>query len=48
MYGIETEDDMEEKFLREILQPDIEFTPIPFWFFNDAFEEEKVKNQLTD
>ena len=48
MYGIETEDDMEEKILREILQPDIEFTPIPFWFFNDTFEEEKVKNQLTD
>lgn len=39
---------MEEKILREILQPDIEFTPIPFWFFNDTFEEEKVKNQLTD
>ncbi len=38
----------QEKLLKEILQPDREFTPIPFWFFNDAFEEEKVKNQLTD
>ena len=38
----------QEKLLKEILQPDEEFTPIPFWFFNDTFEEEKVKNQLTD
>ncbi len=34
--------------LQEILQPDIEFSPIPFWFFNDTFDEERVKNQLTD
>ncbi len=38
----------QEKLLKEVLQPDMEFTPIPFWFFNDAFDEEKVKNQLTD
>ncbi len=42
------EEAMKDKLLREILQPDTEFTPIPFWFFNDAFEEEKVKNQLAD
>ena len=38
----------QEKLLREIMSPDAEFTPIPFWFFNDTFEEEKVKNQLAD
>lgn len=38
----------QEKLLGEVLQPDMEFTPIPFWFFNDAFDEEKVRNQLTD
>ncbi len=38
----------QEKLLKEVLQPDMEFSPIPFWFFNDAFDEEKVKNQLTD
>lgn len=38
----------QEKLLREIMCPGTEFTPIPFWFFNDAFEEEKVKNQLMD
>jgi len=37
-----------EKLLKEILQPDAEFTPIPFWFFNDAFDEVRVKNQLMD
>ena len=38
----------QEKLLKKILQPDTEFTPIPFWFFNDAFEEERVKDQLSD
>ena len=38
----------QEKLLKEIMQPDVEFTPIPFWFFNDTFEEERVKNQLAD
>lgn len=38
----------QEKLIKEILQPDTEFTPIPFWFFNDAFDAEKVKKQLTD
>lgn len=38
----------QENILQEILQPGKEFSPIPFWFFNDAFDEEKVKNQLAD
>lgn len=38
----------ETKLLQEILHPDTEFSPIPFWFFNDTFEEERVKNQLAD
>lgn len=38
----------QEKLLGELLQPGMEFTPIPFWFFNDAFDEEKVRNQLAD
>lgn len=38
----------QEIFLQEILHPGTEFSPIPFWFFNDAFDEEKVKNQLAD
>jgi len=38
----------QENFLQEILHPGKEFSPIPFWFFNDAFEEEKVRKQLTD
>ncbi len=36
------------QMLREILDPGEEFTPIPFWFFNDAFQEDKVKKQLED
>lgn len=40
--------EIQEKLVREALEPSAEFTPIPFWFFNDAFEEEKVKKQLAD
>lgn len=40
--------EIQEKLVREALEPSAEFTPIPFWFFNDAFEEEKVKSQLAD
>lgn len=28
--------------------PDIEFSPMPFWFFNDEFSEKKVRTQLKD
>ena len=37
-----------EKLLQEILKPSEEFTPIPFWFFNDEPDEEKIKEQLQD
>ncbi len=40
--------DAQEELLREILRPGEEFSPMPFWFFNDAFDEEKVKSQLED
>ncbi len=36
------------KVLNEILQPGEEFTPIPFWFFNDRPEEGKLRSQLED
>lgn len=28
--------------------PPMEFTPIPFWFYNDAPDKEKIKKQFTD
>lgn len=34
--------------LGEVLEPSQEYSPIPFWFYNDAFDEEKVKHQLAD
>lgn len=34
--------------LKELLEPEQEYSPIPFWFYNDAFDEDKVKNQLAD
>lgn len=40
--------DAKEELLREILRPGEEFSPMPFWFFIDAFDEEKVKSQLED
>ncbi len=45
--GISMEN-VRNKLLEEILWPEAEFTPMPFWFFNDAFDEEKVRNQLED
>ncbi len=35
-------------FLDNILFPSEEFTPVPFWFFNDEPEEEKIRTQLKD
>ncbi len=37
-----------QKLLNEVLHPGEEFTPIPFWFFNDEPEEEKLRRQLED
>ncbi|MCM1540678.1 MAG: hypothetical protein NC121_05390 [Blautia sp.] len=34
--------------LKELLEPEQEYSPIPFWFYNDAFDEEKVRKQLAD
>lgn len=36
------------RILEELKEPGEEFSPIPFWFFNDAFDEGRVKAQLTD
>lgn len=40
--------DTQEKFLDELLHPGTEFSPMPFWFFNDDFDEERVRGQLED
>lgn len=37
-----------QKFIEKIETPSEEFTPIPFWFFNDAPDEEKIAAQLED
>lgn len=33
---------------RELQLPSSEFTPIPFWFFNDMPDEERMRTQLED
>lgn len=30
------------------MEPGQEYSPIPFWFYNDVFDEEKVRKQLAD
>lgn len=37
-----------KKVLKTILNPPEEFTPIPFWFFNDEANEERIEKQLED
>lgn len=37
-----------QDLIQELLHPGAEFSPIPFWFFNDAFEKERVRKQLED
>ena len=34
--------------VRELIHPGTEFSPIPFWFFNDTFDEKRVREQLED
>ncbi len=34
--------------IENLINPDIEYSPMPFWFFNDEFSEEKVKTMLED
>ena len=36
------------ELLGDILSPSDEFTPVPFWFFNDRPEKEKIEAQLAD
>lgn len=36
------------QLIRELLQPGEEYTPIPFWFFNDTFDQERIMAQLKD
>ncbi|PXX51994.1 hypothetical protein DFR60_10879 [Hungatella effluvii] len=33
---------------KEIMEPSEEFTPVPFWFFNDEPDETKIRLQLED
>lgn len=37
-----------ENLLEKIINPPAEFTPIPFWFFNDVPDEKKIEEQLKD
>lgn len=37
-----------EALLEEIIRPPEEFTPIPFWFFNDTPDQTEIKRQLSD
>ena len=37
-----------QELIRELKTTGTEFSPVPFWFFNDAFEEERVRKQLED
>lgn len=37
-----------ETLVKQIQNPSAEFTPVPFWFFNDEPDEEKIAAQLAD
>ena len=37
-----------KELLKKIMDPGEEFTPIPFWFFNDAPDMDKIRRQLED
>ncbi len=36
------------KLIKELKDPPKEFTPVPFWFFNDKPDRETIKKQLED
>ena len=36
------------KLLSQLETPPEEFTPVPFWFFNDRPDEERIRKQLAD
>ncbi len=46
--GYKEKDADAKALINEILNPENEFTPIPFWFLNDYFEEAELKRQLMD
>lgn len=37
-----------KELLEQIKNPPKEFTPIPFWFFNDSFDKGRIRRQLED
>lgn len=39
---------MQKSLKKEFLEPSDEFTPIPFWFWNDALEEDEISRQIHD
>ena len=39
---------MIKTLIEKIRTPDREFTPIPFWFLNDAFSDDEIVRQLKD
>lgn len=38
----------QKNLMQELMHPGTEFSPVPFWFFNDAFDEKRVREQLED
>jgi hypothetical protein len=39
---------MLSKIIKELQNPDKEFSPIPFWFLNDRLEKSELERQMTD
>ncbi len=39
---------MLDRLREEFLYPDSEFTPIPFWFWNDRLNKEEIVRQIHD
>ena len=39
---------MEEKLRKDFLSPLDEFTPIPFWFWNDELQEKEIERQIEE
>lgn len=39
---------MPEKLKHEFYQPSAEFSPMPFWFWNDALDEAEIHRQIRD
>lgn len=37
-----------EELVKELMHPSEEYSPIPFWFLNDAPDRDKIRNQLAD